>query len=127
MFSTFFKENGTIDFEEFVMMMSKQSSSKETDLRRAFEIFDADGNGTIDKNELRQAMERLGERLTDADLDQMMNEADTDGNGEIDFKGMNMKKEYFKYFKSDVVYKMDDMRTPGTEHSSVLLGQTKKF
>ena len=120
----FVLENGTIDFEEFVMMMSKQSSSKETDLRRAFEIFDADGNGTIDKNELRQAMERLGERLTDADLDQMMNEADTDGNGEIDFKGNNMKRDHFK---SDLINKMDHMRIPGTKLSSVLLGQTKKF
>ena len=48
--------DGTIDFEEFLEMMSKQSKDVDqtTEIREAFKIFDRDGNGFIDAKELKQ-------------------------------------------------------------------------
>ena len=48
--------------------------------------FDVDNYGNITKIELRQVMNRLGESLTDEQLDAMIKEADTDGDGKIDIK-----------------------------------------
>ena len=50
-------------------------------MAEAFAVFDVDKDGYITKSELRQVMNRLGESLTDEQL-----EADTDGDGKIDIK-----------------------------------------
>mmetsp|Transcript_404 Transcript_404/g.933 ORF Transcript_404/g.933 Transcript_404/m.933 type:complete len:151 (-) Transcript_404:282-734(-) len=77
-----------IDFEEFLILMSSKKPSKEDpdkELRDAFAVFDADGSGSISRSELKKLMKNLGQSLSDAELDAMMDEVDTDGNGEIDF------------------------------------------
>ena len=77
-----------IDFEEFLILMSSKKTNKndpDKELRDAFAVFDADGNGTISKSELKQLMKNLGQTLSDPELDAMMEEVDKDGNGEIDF------------------------------------------
>ncbi|KAK3603071.1 hypothetical protein CHS0354_015766 [Potamilus streckersoni] len=69
-------------------MMSKKM--KETDLeaslREAFQMFDEDGNGFISAAELKQVMTNLGEKLTDEEVDQMIREADTDGDGQVNYE-----------------------------------------
>merc|ERR1712137_236567 len=78
--------DGEIDFREFIIMM-KKDSQPEDELRNAFDVFDADGNGFIDRDELKVVMTQLiGKGLTDEELDAMMKEADTDKNGQIDFE-----------------------------------------
>lgn len=85
--------NGLIDFDEFVSLMSARSKAtgtpldEESDLREAFKVFDLDGNGTINAEELRSTMRSIRVYLTDDELDLMMKEADEDGNGVIDFQG----------------------------------------
>lgn len=77
-----------IDFEEFLILMSsKRSNSNDPDkeLRDAFAVFDADGSGTISRNELKKLMKSLGQTLSDAELSAMMDEVDSDKSGEIDF------------------------------------------
>ena len=54
-------------------------------LRLAFQLFDADGSGTIDSDELAHAMRKMGHPVHSAAA--MMAEADTDGDGKIDFEG----------------------------------------
>ncbi len=78
-------QNGTIDFTEFVSLMSKKSSSEEDELREAFNVFDKDGNGSISAGELKSAMSTLGEKLTDIDIDEMIKHADKDGDGQINY------------------------------------------
>ncbi|KAL9709517.1 Calmodulin [Leucoagaricus gongylophorus] len=84
--------NGLIDFDEFVSLMSARSKAtgtpldEESDLREAFKVFDLDGNGTINAEELRSTMRSIRVYLTDDELDLMMKEADEDGNGVIDFQ-----------------------------------------
>ena len=80
--------DGEIDFEEFLVLMASKKPSKDDpdkELRDAFKVFDADGNGTISRSELKKLMKNLGQTLSDAELDAMMDEVDADGNGEIDF------------------------------------------
>mmetsp|Transcript_8162 Transcript_8162/g.14238 ORF Transcript_8162/g.14238 Transcript_8162/m.14238 type:complete len:152 (+) Transcript_8162:182-637(+) len=78
-----------IDFEEFLILMSSKKPSNDDpdkELRDAFAVFDADGSGSISRSELKKLMKNLGQSLSDAELDAMMDEVDTDGNGEIDFE-----------------------------------------
>lgn len=60
-------------------------------MAEAFAVFDVDKDGFITKSELRQVMNRLGENLTEDQLDAMIEEADKDGDGkinEIEFKAL---------------------------------------
>lgn len=68
----------------------------------AFSKFDADGSGHIDKNELKKAMKQLGQPITEAQAQAMMDEADADGSGEIDF--MEFRKLVAKKSKSKLWY-----------------------
>ena len=54
--------NGTIDFEEFLDMMSRNAvdENAEEEMRQAFLVFDKDGSGQISKSELKQVMRSLG-------------------------------------------------------------------
>lgn len=44
-------------------------------------------SGTISADELRQVMLNMGEKLTPEEVEDMIKEADSDGNGEIDYNG----------------------------------------
>ena len=55
-------------------------------MEEAFAVFDVDKDGYITRSELRQVMNRLGENLTDKQLDAMIKEADKDGDGKINAK-----------------------------------------
>lgn len=80
--------DGEIQFEEFLLLFtrSKANATPDDDLKQAFAVFDADGNGKISRAELKRVMEMLGERLSDAQIDEMMREADENKDGEIDFQ-----------------------------------------
>lgn len=89
-------ENGYVEFEEFLSLMNRHSDNSTLELldpnsleakkREAFKVFDMDGNGYIDKHELKCVMGRLGEHLSDEDIKAMFNEADLNGDGLIDFE-----------------------------------------
>ncbi|KAJ7521170.1 hypothetical protein O6H91_19G041100 [Diphasiastrum complanatum] len=76
--------NGTIDFPEFLNLMSRKmkDTDSEDELKEAFKVFDKDQNGFISAAELRHVMTNLGEKLTDEEVDEMIREADVDGDGQ---------------------------------------------
>jgi calmodulin len=80
--------DGEIDFDEFLILMSTKKKNEDPDkeLMDAFKVFDADGSGTISRKELKKLMKQLGQKLSDQELDAMMEEVDTDKSGEIDFE-----------------------------------------
>ncbi|XP_022247704.1 calmodulin-A-like [Limulus polyphemus] len=80
--------NGTIEFNEFLFMMSKKmkESDREEELCEAFRVFDRDGDGYISATELRHVMTNLGEKLTDDEVEDMIKEADLDGDGLVNYK-----------------------------------------
>ena len=55
------------------------------EFREAFDAFDKDGGGSIDKDELMDLFQSLGQAPTSEELDQMVACADADGNETIDF------------------------------------------
>lgn len=57
----------------------------ETQLTDAFRVFDKDGSGSIATAELRHIMTSLGERLTEAEADEMVKQADPEGRGQVDY------------------------------------------
>ena len=59
-------------------------------MAEAFAVFDVDKDGYITKSELHQVMNRLGENLTDEQLDAMIREADEDGDGKINISEFRM-------------------------------------
>ncbi|XP_075237398.1 calmodulin-like isoform X5 [Lycorma delicatula] len=79
--------NGTIEFNEFLQMMSKKmkGADGEEELREAFKVFDSDNDGMISSTELRHVMTNLGEKLSDEEVDDMIKEADLDGDGMVNY------------------------------------------
>ena len=57
-------------------------------LERAFKKMDEDGNGTLDRNEIKQLMQIMEPRrgITNEELDEAMVEIDTSGDGLVDFE-----------------------------------------
>lgn len=97
-------KDGSIDFEEFLSLMSARSTvDDEDELREAFKTFDRDGNGTINIEELRTMMQKLKVPLTEEELGLMMKEADADGNGVIDFHGASSIPYLAQTYRADYV------------------------
>merc|ERR1719410_2623124 len=93
--------NGTIDIGEFVQMMFptaaqlisnlKQNFANETEVRAAFNSWDTNKDGQISFAELKAAVQRSGQKLSEDDLNAIFVVGDRDQNGEIDldeFKAM---------------------------------------
>ena len=80
--------SGSIDFPEFLSTMARKMKESDTneELVKAFKVFDDSGNKLISAEELRRVMTNLGEKLTKAEVDEMIREADVDGDGYINFK-----------------------------------------
>lgn len=66
---------------------------KEDDLRGIFTDFDLNGDGYIQKDELKSVMIKMGQCPTDEELDAMFSAADKDKDGNIDFNGNNFVDE----------------------------------
>uniref|UniRef100_A0ACD6A927 Uncharacterized protein n=1 Tax=Avena sativa TaxID=4498 RepID=A0ACD6A927_AVESA len=79
--------NGVIDFQEFLNLIARKIKDGDDDeeLKEAFEVLDKDQNGFISPVELRAVMISLGEKMTDEEVEQMINEADTDGDGQVNY------------------------------------------
>ncbi|XP_076082514.1 neo-calmodulin-like isoform X1 [Mytilus galloprovincialis] len=76
------------EFRKFLKNYLKENPevmTQEESIRAAFKVFDRDGNGYIDGKELKVAMTKLGEALTDKELGEMMRDADANGDGKIDY------------------------------------------
>ena len=54
-------------------------------LKQAFRVFDLDGDGFITRDELRIVMKKMGEGLTNAELDKILATADIDHDGKINY------------------------------------------
>ncbi|XP_030885537.1 calmodulin-like protein 5 [Leptonychotes weddellii] len=80
--------DSVISFQEFLAEVVKRMKSwgSEQDMQEVFCTFDLDGNGRISVDELKQAMAKLGQTLSQEELDAMIQEADTDKDGQVDYK-----------------------------------------
>ena len=49
-------------------------------------MFDKNGDNYISRSELKSAMKKLGEKMTDKDIDDMIKEADLDKDGKVNYE-----------------------------------------
>ena len=88
-----------LDFEEFLDLMTARMSDKDTreDINKVFRLFDEDNTGSISIKHLRRVAKELGENLTDEELQEMIERADSNGDGSVsadDFYNIMTKKVF---------------------------------
>ena len=92
--------SGTIDFEEFLQMMTAKMGERDSreEILKAFRLFDDDETGKISFKNLKRVAKELGENMTDDELMEMIEEADRDGDNEIN------EEEFFRIMKKTNLY-----------------------
>ena len=71
------------------MLLSRMmdDDDPEQEIRRVFDHFDKDKNGSIEKEEIGEMFQLLNIHLSPEELDDVFTLLDTDGNGVIDYLG----------------------------------------
>lgn len=80
-----------VSFEEFLPIVGTLSNRREQGTQEDFieglRVFDKDGNGMISAGELRHVLTSLGERLSDDEVDQLLQGVEHDSGGNINYEG----------------------------------------
>lgn len=82
--------SGQIEFEEFCtlaarFLVEEDAEAMQQELKEAFRLYDKEGNGYITTAVLREILKELDDKITNEDLDMMIEEIDSDGSGTVDF------------------------------------------
>lgn len=80
--------NGVVELDEFIQMMKNQTKSMSSDdaIRQAFRVFDKNGDNYINRDEIRTAMNNLGENVTEKEVDEMLSCMDINKDGKVSFE-----------------------------------------
>jgi len=86
-----------IGFDEFLVVMQKQIGREDTEeeIREAFKIFDRNNSGHVSAQELKHVLTTIGEKLSEAEFEEMLKETEIDKSGLIncaDFVKMLLAK-----------------------------------
>jgi Ca2+-binding EF-hand superfamily protein len=82
---------GHLSFHEFAKLMKPtlrdplRLTSKQQELLETFKVFDRDGDGVINAQELTAMMHQLGDKITIEEAKQLINEVDEDKDGVVNF------------------------------------------
>ncbi|KAK4301099.1 hypothetical protein Pmani_026735 [Petrolisthes manimaculis] len=84
------ESEGKINFDQFVsvvgcFMQDEDDEAMAEELREAFRMYDKEGNGYITTQTLKEILKELDNKLSDDDLDNIVEEIDEDGSGTVDF------------------------------------------
>ncbi|CAF2394579.1 unnamed protein product [Rotaria sp. Silwood2] len=79
--------SGGIDMREFISIMTTHVNPQdlEEELRQTFQVFDKDGNGTINANELKRFVRLWDSELTEDEANDMISQADPNKTGSINY------------------------------------------
>jgi Ca2+-binding EF-hand superfamily protein len=94
--------NGKINYSEFLvatMDMNRilSGQSQEQKMKAIFQQFDTDNSGFITKENIRYAMQKLGQELPPEEIDEILEEHDVTGDGRLSFD------EFMRIFVSDTI------------------------
>ena len=80
--------NEQINFENFISIVNKRERDfdNEESIIKAFKVFDKEGNGLININELKSIMLNVGKNLSEAEINELLMETDSDMDGFINYE-----------------------------------------
>ncbi|KAL8571492.1 hypothetical protein ACOMHN_060974 [Nucella lapillus] len=84
--------SGSVDYEEFEAFAAKNNlatfspEDASEEMLEAFKVFDKDNDGFIDMREFRAVLTGIGDKMSDDEVRNIIQEADTNGDGKIDYK-----------------------------------------
>lgn len=75
--------NGTIDFGEWLTLMTKRVNDKDTraNISKIFALYDDERTGFISIKNLRRVAQELSENVSEEELQELITRADTDCDG----------------------------------------------
>ena len=75
--------SGTIDFQEWVNLLTKKTNDKDTrvNINKIFSLYDDERTGFISVKNLRRVAQDLGEKVSEEELAELITRADTDHDG----------------------------------------------
>ena len=87
-------QNGTIDFEEFLLLVAKdiQNSGSEEELSEALKMLDKKGDGTILTQDIFNLITIVGEKLPKEEAEELIREFDPEGTGIIHYQDLLRNK-----------------------------------
>ena len=87
-------ENGSIEFDEFVDMMTSRMANRDSkeEVMKVFRLFTDEGSDYITFRNLKRVVTELNEGLSDDEMMEMIDEADRNNDGKIE------KLEFKKVF-----------------------------
>mmetsp|Transcript_49288 Transcript_49288/g.123930 ORF Transcript_49288/g.123930 Transcript_49288/m.123930 type:complete len:83 (+) Transcript_49288:90-338(+) len=68
------------------MASTMNHANTKAEVIEAFRVFDRDGHGVIRADDLRQILRDLGDVMDDGEIEEMIYEADTASNGQIQYE-----------------------------------------
>ena len=77
-----------INYEEFLTIINQKDKDvdEEEEVLKAFKVFDKEGNGLININELKDIMLNFGNNWSEEELNEMFKEADIDMDGYLNYE-----------------------------------------
>ena len=89
-----FSDDKMLSMDEFTqLVMRPDPQDNRSDLQRTFDLFDVEGKGYIDANDLRKVASELGEVLDDMELNEMVERASSSGRVHLqDFEAIMTRK-----------------------------------
>ena len=90
---------GQIEYPDFLEIMTTKIAERDPveEILKAFKLFDEDNTGRISLRNLRRVARELGETMTDEELQEMVDRADSNGDGAVtldDFFNIMTKKTF---------------------------------
>eukprot|EP00586_Coscinodiscus_wailesii_P010359 CAMPEP_0172501246 /NCGR_PEP_ID=MMETSP1066-20121228/147664_1 /TAXON_ID=671091 /ORGANISM="Coscinodiscus wailesii, Strain CCMP2513" /LENGTH=735 /DNA_ID=CAMNT_0013275917 /DNA_START=157 /DNA_END=2364 /DNA_ORIENTATION=+ len=100
-------QDGKITEQEFTEYYIRSQGQIQKKMSSVFKKFDKDGNGSIDRKELKALLESIEPSTTDKDIDQAMKELDSDQNEIITFD------EFSEWYSKSILFerRMDDVKS----------------
>ncbi|ORZ25020.1 hypothetical protein BCR41DRAFT_319669 [Lobosporangium transversale] len=82
--------SNVIDFDTFLKVLMRPNGFKPAgtyqEFINGFKVFDKEGNGHISQGELRYVLTNLGEKLSDAEVDELMKGVEVDKFGKVNYE-----------------------------------------
>ena len=77
-----------INYDEFLTIINQKDKDvdEEEEVLKAFKVFDKEGNGLININELKDIMLNFGNNWSEEELNEMFKEADIDMDGYLNYE-----------------------------------------